>query len=307
MNKAPKVYVVTLNYNGLDWLKDCLDSISNLNYTNFNVLLVDNGSADNSIKFVKENYDDIEILENKSNLGYSEGFNRGINYAIKNDAEYILIMNNDTVIDKDALTQLVKTATTDSKIGFVSGKVYYHSKPNTFQTVGRLSDPHTIVGPHVGSYEEDIGQYDKIKDYDFIDDVFMLVSTDTIKETGAYDKDFFLQYEETDWCIRVRKAGYRIVYVPEAKIWHKGTLTSGGTYSPINTFYNARNRTIFMKKNSTQSQWFSYIIKLFFNVVPKRVINLVIKGQTHLIFSYISGIISSLIWIINFKPKNEGN
>ena len=105
MNKFPKVYVVTLNYNGFDWLKDCLDSIINLNYQNFNILLVDNGSIDNSVPFVKENYSGIEILENKFNLGYSEGFNKGINYAIKNNAEYVLIMNNDTIIDKEALTQ----------------------------------------------------------------------------------------------------------------------------------------------------------------------------------------------------------
>ena len=148
---------------------------------------------------------------------------------------------------------------------------------------------------------------DTYNDDGSIDDVFMLVSTDTIKETGAYDKDFFLQYEETDWCVRVRKAGYRIVYTPKAKIWHKGTLSSGGTHSPLNTFYNARNRTIFMKKNSTQIQWFNYITKLFFSIIPKRVINLIIKGNSNLLFSYLSGIISSLVWVINFNPKNERN
>ena len=122
---TPKVAILLLNWNGKKWLEDCLTSIFNLNYSNFDVVMVDNASSDNSVAYVRDKFPKVKLIQNSENLGYSVGFNIGLSYSMKKGYEYSLVMNNDTEIDKNALHELVKTAEKDNKIGFTTGKVYY--------------------------------------------------------------------------------------------------------------------------------------------------------------------------------------
>ena len=186
MKSSPKVVVITLNWNGIKWIDLCLRSLYRLNYDNYEIVMVDNNSTDGSYDYVLKHYNEVNIIRNNENLGYSKGFNVGINYAMSLGADYVLLVNNDTWIGTNALKFLVETAETDEKIGFVTGKVLFLSERRTIQTTGRENDNLKLVGQHIGAGQIDKGQYDGIKDFDSVDDIFLLVKNRIIEELKGF-------------------------------------------------------------------------------------------------------------------------
>lgn len=296
--KYPKVYIITLNWNKKEDTIECVESLKKLAYPNYKIVVVDNGSTDGSAKAIKARFPEVFLIENKKNLGYALGFNRGMKFAYKNAADYFLILNNDTVIDPKALIELVKTAETHSAIGFVSGKAYYYNDPLKLQTVGKKSHPIYLVGKHIGLGEYDKGQYDEIREYDFIDDVFLLVKKEVYEKVGGYDENFFLHWEETDWCARVRRAGFKIFYNPKAKIWHKGLLTTSDGITSFAFFYVTRNQIPFMWRNANRWQFAVFTLELFFHKFPLTIARFVKHKNYRYISSYSRGLISGYLWII---------
>ncbi|UCG92249.1 MAG: glycosyltransferase family 2 protein [candidate division WOR-3 bacterium] len=242
MKKYPSVFVLTLNWNGKQITIDCVESVLKSDYPHFRAVVIDNGSTDGSNSALRRKFGNrITILENKENLGYAQGFNIGLNYGFeKNNADYCLVMNNDTVIDPSAISEMVRVAETDDSIGFVTGKVYYFDNPTVLQTVGIKEDPITWLGNHIGKGEEDRGQYDTMCERYFADDVFTLVRRKLYQETHGYNPLFFLESEETDWQARAKKRGYKIVYTPNAKLWHRVSVTIGKA-SGLQAYYDAKN------------------------------------------------------------------
>jgi len=241
MLEKPKVFAITLNWNGKKLLDDCFSSLLGTDYPNFEVVMVDNGSTDGSVEFVRYKYPQVHTIKTGRNLGYSGGFNIGLDYAFnKKEAEYVLVINNDVKVDKKVVSELLKVAETDEKIGFVTGKVYYFDRPDIFQTVGKKEDPIRWNGGHIGNKEKDVGQYDAVCERAFADDIFTLIRREMYKKTGGYDTTFFLQSEEYDWQARAKNLGYKIMYTPYAKIWHKESMTLGKA-SPLKAYYDARN------------------------------------------------------------------
>jgi hypothetical protein len=251
----PKVVVLTLNWNGKKWLGECLGAILALDYLNFETVMIDNGSTDGSVDFVRRCFPAVHVLENGANLGYARGFNAGLAYAFdQREADYCLVMNNDTKIDPEALSALVQVAESYDRVGFVTGKVYFYDRPNTLQTVGKFDRPGSITAADIGASEEDTGQYDSIIERSFADDIFTLVSRKMYKEIGGYDLQFFLQCEEFDWQWRAKDRGWRIYYAPKARLWHHGSLSMGGGANPISHYFLARN-LIVMTALHTKGCW----------------------------------------------------
>lgn len=246
MTKYPKVAVVTLNWNGEQWLEGCLSSVLAMDYPNFSVIVADNGSADRSVVLMREEFPHVHIVELGKNLGYARGFNAGLEYAASQGVDYFLIMNNDTVIDKAALSALINTAQTQPKAGFVTGKSYYYDHPDILQTIGKKEDPICWSGNHIGEGEKDIGQYDVIEERAFLDDVMTLVNRRMYDEIGGYDPQFFLDCEEFDWQVRAKKKGWKFFYTPKAKIWHMVGMSRGGEGNPIGRYFNSRNYVVVM-------------------------------------------------------------
>lgn len=239
--RYPKVFVLVLSYNGKHLLEDSLSSYLQNDYPNFEAIVIDNGSIDGTFGYVKEKFPKAQVIRTEKNLGYSGGCNLGLSFAFdKNNADYVLISNNDVKADKRVISELVKVAQSDERIGFVTGKVYYYDKPNILQTVGKKEDPIRWNGDHIGNKEEDKGQYDEISERIFADDVFTLISRKLYKETGGYNTIFFIQSEEYDWQARAKKLGYKIMYTPHAKLWHKVSMTIG-KQSALKAYYDARN------------------------------------------------------------------
>lgn len=244
-----KVVVLILSFNGKELLKDSITSYLNNDYSNFEVVVIDNGSSDGTYEMIQNHYPNVKCLRIIKNRGYSGGFNFGLEYAFDTiNADYVLITNNDVKADNRVITSLVETAEKHAKIGFVTGKVYYYDAPDILQTVGKYSHKILWKGGHIGNKQKDIGQFEEERELDFADDVFTLVSRELYLTIGGYDPDFFLQCEEFDWQARGKKANFKIYYSPKAKIWHKESMTIGKN-SMIKTYYDSRNPLIVIAKH----------------------------------------------------------
>lgn len=248
MNKNHKVAVLILSYNGKYLLDDAIHSYIQNDYENFDVVVIDNGSSDGTTEYVKNTYPNVFVKRIEKNAGYSGGFNVGLNYAFNDlNADFALITNNDVVADRYVVKELVKISSGDDKIGFTTGKVYFNDKKDTLQTVGMRYDPIRLNGGHIGNQEVDKGQYDEVTERYFADDVFTLVSKKLYKEIGGYDTEFVLQAEQFDWQMRAKQKGYKIMFTPHARLWHKESMTIG-KHSPTKLYYDARNPMIVLMK-----------------------------------------------------------
>ncbi|MHB8134988.1 MAG: glycosyltransferase family 2 protein [Anaerolineaceae bacterium] len=250
MKKIKHVSIIIIIWNNYPDTKDCITSLTNINYSNYQIILVDNGSTDNSGIKVKEEFSDVIVVRNNENLGYTGGCNTGLIYACcELDTDYCLILNNDTVIkDEKFLDSLVTSAESQESIGIVAPLVYDYSSPQTIQSAGVRINLYTGRARLITK----IGQ--KPIWTDAVHGCAFLIKRKVVDEVGGLDDQFYLYWEETDFCIRVKQAGYKIQINPDTYIFHKSGKTIGGrgeTYS----YYFFRNRLLLMRKHAKMKNW----------------------------------------------------
>jgi len=249
MHKEPFVYIMLISFNQEKDTLECLHSLRSLDYKNYRVILVDNGSVDSLSEKVYSDFKDIKLIKLNSNVGAAAGRNIGINYALKKGCEYIFFLDNDAVVEPSTLTELVKVAETDSKIVAVGAKTYYYDEPKKIWNFGGKIC--WLKGKFIDTQQGkfDNGQFDSGKEVDTFPIGFGIVRTDVIKKVGEIDERYFVYYEETDWHVRMKRVGHRIVVTPKAKIWHKAS-SALGMESPFFYYYRTRSRLLFMFKNA---------------------------------------------------------
>ncbi|MDO8621143.1 MAG: glycosyltransferase family 2 protein [Candidatus Levybacteria bacterium] len=256
-----KVSFIILNYNGKDNTIKCLKSIENTSLpkdTKMEIIVVDNASIDDSLSNIKRQFPNVYIIANKENLGYSKGNNMGIKYALENGTDFIIVMNNDTIVDKNLITEFLKSAEKDENIGIVVPKIYFakgyefhkdryqeKDKGKIFWYAGGTMDWANVIGHHKGVDEVDRGQYDKEEGTEFATGCCMLVRKDVFGKIGLFNEKYFLYYEDNDFSQKAKKAGYKIIYSPKAIIWHKNAASAGGSGSSLQDYYITRNRILF--------------------------------------------------------------
>lgn len=293
MDKEPKVIILTLNFNGRELLEDCLSSYLENDYPNKEVVMIDNGSHDGSCKYVQNNFPQVKVIRSEINLKYSGGFNLGLKYAFEEEqADFVLITNNDVKADKHLVSALVEAALQDESRGFVIGKVYYFDQPDTLQTVGKKYDPVLWNGGHIGNLEVDTGQYDEPGERAWCDDIYWLVSRRVYQVTGGYDAEFSFQAEDFDWEVRGKQAGFKIYYTPKAKLWHKESVTLGRT-SPMKSYYDARNPLIVHIRYRSADE-FRRFFRIRFKVLLRSMFNLLIRFKWEHFYATASGLGSAL-------------
>ena len=209
----------------------------------------------------------LSILRIVKNRGFTGGNNIGIEYILREKkTDYILLLSNDTVVDNYLLKELVKVAESDPEIGVVGPKIYYYDyngRKDIINFAGGKINFWKGVGYHIGANEIDKGQHDEIREVDYVEGSCFLIKKEGIEKVGMLDHEYFAYWEEADWCIRVHKASYKVIYVPKARIWHKIASSSGGTSSFHCRYHMTRNMLLFMKKNATKSQLFSFLLYFF--------------------------------------------
>jgi GT2 family glycosyltransferase len=269
----PRVSIIILNWNGLEDTIECLESLRKIIYPNYEVTVVDNGSKGNDAQVLEEKFGDyIHLIRNDKNYGYTGGNNIAIRYVLHRSApDYFLILNNDTIVAPDFLDQMVEAAERDASIGIVGPKVYYYNFPNRIQGAGGKVNMRTGQASLIGIKEIDSGQYDTRQDIDYAFGCCLLIKEEVIQKVGLFDESYFCYWDETDYCFRARKVGYRLRYVPEAKIWHKapvklklwGKVPVSSKASGLPYYYMARNNFKFMKKYATRRQYHSFLLYFF--------------------------------------------
>jgi len=244
----PRVAIIILNWNGLTDTLECLESLAHLDYPNYEVVVVDNGSTDGSVEAIQKHFPDVALIENDQNLGYAEGNNRGVEYALQAGIDYVFVLNNDTVLCQDILNRLVVVAEAHPRVGAVGPKIYYNAQPRRIWFAGGVIDWQRGVTVNLGAGEDDVGQFEQVRSVDFLAGCALLIKREAWKDVGSFDSRFFMYWEEVDWCTRAQRAGYGLLFVPQAKMWHK-ISPADQSYSPRILYYMTRNRLLFLHKN----------------------------------------------------------
>ena len=246
----PQVTVVVLNWCAEAVTSACLDSVARLEYNGYTTLLVDNGSPDGSGEKLHAAFPEIHYLQTGSNLGYTGGNNRGIDWALGRGADYVLIVNNDAVLEPDALSHLVATAEkTQGKVGGVAPKILYRDDPERIWYGGGEFSAVRGLGLHWREGQLDApGQDHGVHDVTFMTGCCLLLSTEALREVGTFDEAFFAYVEDADLSLRLREAGFRMVYQPKARVFHD-SLHPGEKPSPFQIRQRDRGRRRVMRKH----------------------------------------------------------
>ena len=226
--RHPKVSIILLNLNGYGDTSECIKSLRQIDYPNYELIVVDNGSNDESGQRLAREFPDLRMIESKNNLGFTGGNNLGTRDALERGADYVLLLNNDTVVEQAFLSSLVDVAESDPAIGLVGPKIFYFSEPERIWYAG--GDVNLAAGScnHAGKDKIDDGRrFSKVSDTGFITGCAFLVKAEVLREIGLLDDKLFVYWEDTDFCERARKRGYRRVFVPQSHVWHKVSRTCG--------------------------------------------------------------------------------
>lgn len=241
MKKYPKVFIIVLNYNGRKVIKKCLSSVFKIDYPNLEVVFVDNNSTDGSLEMAKTNFSKATFIKNEENLGFAAGNNVGIRYALERMADYVLVLNNDTEVEKDFLTKMVEAAEKDEKIGILSPVIFQGDTKEVWFSGGiikwlRMKSMHLDKVQTEDSYETD-----------FVTGCSMLVKASVFKEIGLFDEDYFLYWEDADLSFRAKKAGFKNVVVSGSWVYH---YERSSKHKDAKTYWLVISGLIFFKKNA---------------------------------------------------------
>lgn len=259
------VSIIIVNLNGETYLRNCLKTLEKTTYKNFEVILVDNGSTDGSVSFVRENYPNTRVIENKENLGFCLANNIGIAHA---NGDLIVFLNNDTEVTPSWLSNLVATIESDPSIGICGCKTLSLKNRQDIQEVGVLCDKYGFAFCR-GLGEIDGGQYDSPTDIFFVSGACMIIKREVLNEIGIFDPSYFSLEEDLDLCWRAHLRGYRVVVCPSAVIYHKvgGTLSGGQSAEQRRYIINVERRYR-SERNTLQTLIKNYSIKTLIKILP---------------------------------------
>lgn len=255
-----KVLVSILHFNHPHQTFECLSSLNKLKVDDMNVeiLVIDNGSKE-ELRLDKKEFGNLnlKLIINKENLGFSGGHNISFKYAVKENYDFVMILNNDTMVDKDLILELLKPFKDNNKIGVTVPKMYFtkghefHKEKYKVEELGRviwyaggITDWGNVISYHKGVDEVDRGQFDDQEETEFASGACMMIKIDILKKVGFFDDKYFLYYEDGDLNIRIKKAGFKIIYVPTAILWHNNAGSSGSG-STLQDYYISRNRMLY--------------------------------------------------------------
>lgn len=254
--REPRVSIIILNLNSHEVTLDCVLSLRKMDYQNFEVVLVDNGSVDSSPEKIVEGAPEIRLIKNETNLGFAGGNNVGMRDAIHRGADYVLLLNNDTIVAPDFLSQLIQVAGSDSKIGALSPKILFFDRPDQLNYAGGIHKRWRLFPKTIGLFQRDDGRYDEIREVSFLTGCALLIKAEVVRKIGVLEEVYFHFYEDIEWSLRMVQSGYKGVYVPKAKIWHKEHYDTNRNHANgFIEFYLARNNMIFVRKHLPLRLW----------------------------------------------------
>ena len=262
MEQDALVYIILVNFNSKVHTVECIESLEKITYKNYKIIVVDNASSDDSQEVITKQFPEVIWIQNSENTGFADANNCGIQYALKHGTQYVLLLNNDTTVDKSFLEHLVDAYESDSSIGIATGKILYYQNHSIVWYAGGFINHWKGSSDAVGYGKEDTHYNNRTEYCTFASGCCMLISAQAIKCVGLMDNSYFLYYEDLDYCTRFFNMKYKILYCEEAVIYHKESVTTRKS-SPLFTYYLVRNRLLYIKENNNMIyRWGAYIYSL---------------------------------------------
>lgn len=287
----PKVVISIINWNDFDNSHECLSSLRKQDYANMSVVVVDNGSRDLSARTLKEMFPEIDLIENPTNLGFSGAFNKAIDRASEIGAKYILCLNNDTVLAVDFLMELVRVGEIRRDAGALSPKEYDYNTPgNLIHAGGKLG----VVGSRMrGREQPDTGHYDCVEEAGMLCGAAMMFRVSALTAIGGFDQEYFFTWEDKDIALRLLKSGFKIIYVPTARFWHKRRGSSRGEIGPVTAYFEFRNGLLFARKHYGTLRMTAFV-GIFVLLAPASLI-----ARSNDWWLTLKAVILGLVWHVN--------
>ena len=289
MQPQPLVSIITVNYNQPEVTCALIESIRAQAYRNIETIVVDNGCKQKPFAPFAAQYPDVKLIESKHNLGFAGGNNLGIAAA---RGQYYFFVNNDAELTADTISVLLEAFERNPTLGAISPKLCYWPDPqhetNTIQYAG-TTPVHAMTARNrtIGEREADRGQYcTPPQQTAYTHGAAMMVPRATVERVGAWPENFFLYYEELDWCEQIRRAGYSIMVAPAATVFHKESLTVGAS-SPLKTYYLNRNRILFMRRNRGWAAWLAFLPFMVLVTIPKNIATYTLRREWKLLAAYL--------------------
>lgn len=305
MPVSPQVAVLVLNYNGRDVTLQTLGSLRNMDYDAFDLVVVDNGSSDGSWEAIAEAFPEVLQLKVDVNRGIANGLNHGVRWALENDYDYLLIANNDIEVAPDLLSEFVAVAEADPKAGIVGPKAYYYWDRERIWSAGGMLRFRESVTRERGMGKMDEGSYEATQEVDYINGCAALIPAAVMREVGPFDPVYIVSVEDADWCVRMKRLGYRCVYHPRAVLWHMVSHTTGG-YSAGRTFQTGRSTAIFVRHHANFLQRCSFLLFAAM-AFPAAFLRELPRGNQRAAVAKLRGVIEGLRVRLEPSPRWNGD
>ncbi len=261
MPSSPLVYIIVLNYKRKDDTIDCIRSLLAMDYPNFRVMLVDNASKDGTADAVRTVFPDVEVIVNRQNLMYAGGNNVGIKHALKLGSDYVMLINNDTIVDRRLLSELMAGFGSVEGAGIAGPLIYYDRPgqpgPNIIWYAGGIVELSRGLIAHRDIREPDTGRYKEVEPTGYVTGCCMLISRACLEKVGMLDTAYTLYSEDADLCMRARLAGFELLFIPGARMWHKVSLSTGGEFNPRKMRLKLVSNLRFFARYARPWYWFT--------------------------------------------------
>lgn len=243
------IALVMLSWNGKADTLECLQSLRKVASPSLRIIVVDNGSEDDSVNAIRSQFPEVHLIENRENLGFAEGNNVGIRYALETGAQYLLLLNNDTVVDPNILEAFLAAAQAHPQAGIFGAKIYLYDEPQKLDHLGGTWNRKKGCFDLIGLREIDDGaRWESAREVDYACGAVLFVRRAVFETVGLLENRFFVIWEEADFCFLARKAGFSTMSIPQAKIWHKVSASFVGG-KPHSTYFWWRNRLLWIERN----------------------------------------------------------
>lgn len=285
MLEYPKTAVIILNFNSYNQTIECIESVKNITYPNYEIIVVDNNSKDDSLQQIKGSFPDVILLKSRDNLGYASGNNLGIKYALEKNMEYICILNNDVAVDRNFLEPIIKTLMDDKNAAAAGPSICYYGQDDVIQAMGGNINLYTglptmkFKGKKLSQVKEDIVSVD------YLGGACFVVKAEILKKIGLIPENYFLFYEETEFFLNIKRQGYKLISIRDSRVYHKvsGTISK---YKGLSYFFLNRNRIIFVRRNARLYHKFIF----FFYIILETIGRMILRGELSLFKYYYEGL-----------------